>query len=211
MALLSQCHYYGEDFRVYKNEPEVFKIADQKVAEEVKDNPRVLPNGKYQYEIPVPFLHVPENKKKGPVIVTNDWYVQKKKDWVAKVSKEKRVLQEEMMDCLTDKDIIKEKLSRLDPSKPKNKKKIIKLNMKIRDIDAELQMLSQQCEKPVQQMERGSRFDRFISKIKRCFHWVGNKIKKFVKKYSYIIQPVAIVVGALLSKALVAKTLALFA
>ena len=204
--MLQRRRYFGEQFHVYKHEPEIFAIAEAQVAEEIKDDPRILPNGKFQIEVPVPFLHVTNHQmKSAPIVITKDWYVKTKRKWIAKVSKEKRILQEEMMDCVADKDVIRAKLGKLDPANPKHKEKIIKLNCKLKDLDAEIEMLSHQAGVKIESLDHGSKFDRFMGKVSMWFKRAKKKVKEFIDDYAHIIQPAAIVVGAFIAKAVVVK------
>jgi len=188
--------YFGDAFYLpgthRYNIPEVFRIADEIRAEEVKDDPNILPNGQMVVEVPMPFLHYPKSVK-GPVVITKDWYVKTEKKRLAKISKEKRILQEEMMDYTYDKYLVMAKLGRLDFTDPKNRDKAIKLNCKLKDIEAAINMRARQAGVRIDELEQGSDFDKFMGKVHFWLKRAKKKFNKIIEDYSHIIQPIAIV------------------
>ena len=195
--------YFGRAFHMRREEHPIFAIAEAQVAEEIKDDPHIANDGKWILDVPMPYLHAPKNKR--PVIVTKDWAVKTEKKRQYQIAKEKRILQEEIYEYLADRDVIMNKLARLDKRNPKHKKKIVKYNIDIRNIDAHIQMLENQAGVTVNHLEHGNKFQRVIGRIKNTLQEVGHKIKKFVKKYSYIIQPIAVIAVAAFASSFATK------
>ena len=191
-------------FRFKSQKPAIFRYLDELAEEEKRQQPKILPNGKIEIKVPMPFLHHPQSVK-GPVVITEDWYVKTERKRLAKLSKEKRILQEEMMECLAEKDIIKGKLGKLNPVDKRDAKKIVKYNIKLRDIDAELHMLSNQAGITIEALEHGTRFQRFRGKISNWLASTGKKIKKWYKRNEHIIQPIAVIAITVFASSLATK------
>lgn len=158
--------------------PKIFLEADRQMAwknqeEEIVTEP---------IEVPMPFIHGTPGVR-GPLVITKDWYVKAEKERLAKRSKMKRDFQIEMMQLIAQRDQINMKLGELDPAKKKDAKKIVWCNIKLKDIDAELQMLQAQSHIDLNELEHGTQFARFVGAFKRKIHKVKKKIKKFFKTY----------------------------
>lgn len=151
--------------------PKVFRQRREE-ATQASDNPKV---------IPMPFIQGTPDK--GPLIVTNDWYVKEEKKKLAKQAKTKKEIQIEMMKLIAQKDQINTKLGELDPSKKKDAKKIVYCNIKLKDIDAELKMLQDQSGINLNKLEHGSKFSRFIGWFKRKWKKFKKGVKNFYNTY----------------------------
>ena len=150
----------------------VFQAADRLVAERHKNDPEVVTK---PIEVPMPFIHGCPGAN-GPIIVTKDWYVKTEKKRLANRAKDKRIDQEEMMELLARRDRLRGKLGCLNPMKKEDAKQIVKINIKLRDLQAELEMLQHQSGINLNQLDHGSRFNRFIGRVKNFF----KRVKKFL-------------------------------
>ena len=188
--------YTGEKFYLDpESVPRIFKIADKMLEEEHKNDPKPV---KRIREVPVPFIKGNPNVT-GPVIVTEDWYLKKKKKKIAERSRDIKETQIEMMRLLAKRDRLKFKLGKLDYTSKKESKEIICINIELKDIDAELKMLQKQSGVDLNDLEKGTRFSRFIGLINRKTKKICKKIKKWYKRnrelivgLAYIIIPVAV-------------------
>ena len=185
---------YGPDHYITpKNPPKpkrkltVFEEADLQMKELHKNDPKPLREPK---KIPMPFIAGCPGAE--PVVfVTEDWFVKHEKKRLAHLAENKRDMQIDMMELLCQKDRIKRKLGSLNTYKKKDSKKIVKLNTKLRDIDAELEALEQYSGVNVRALEEGSRFDRFIGRVKKKIIKVFKGIKKFVKHNKELFSGIA--------------------
>lgn len=154
--------------------PEIFKIADREMEKRYpKSNRMTEPK-----VIPMPYIDSNPNVP-GPVYVTEDWYFKKKKKRMIEKAKEKRDVHIEMMQLLARKDMLRIKLGELNPGKKSDAKKIAAINVDIKDINAELEMLSMQYNINLEELDKGSRLGRFIGRMKRKAKKIVKKIKRY--------------------------------
>ena len=173
------------------NIPYPFREADRIMTELHKNDPEPAWE---PIVVPMPFIKGCPGAN-GPVIVTKDWYVKTEKKRLANRSKDRRIMQEEMMELLVRRDRIRAKLGTLDPCKKEDGKMIVKLNIKLRDIQAELEMLQDQSTIKLEELDHGTRFDRFVGRIKNFFRRIGKSIRKFFERNKEVILGVASVVA----------------
>ena len=162
-----------------KSVPTIFKIADREMEKRYPPNDRMTK----PREIPMPYIDSNPNVQ-GPVYITNDWYYKKKKKKMVEKAKEKRDVHIEMIQLLARKDMLRIKLGELDPGKKQDSKKIAAINVDIKDIDAELEMLSWQYGINIEELDKGSRLGRFIGRLKRNVKKVVKQVKKFCEEHS---------------------------
>ena len=172
--------------------PKIFKVADRimeaKIPQEVKDR---INEPK---EIPMPYIDSNPNVP-GPVFVTKDWYFKKKRKRMIEQAEEVRDVHIEMMQLLAKKDMLKIKLGELDPAKKSDSKRIVAINVEIKDIDAELEMLAWQFGIDLQELDHGTRLARFVGRLKRKAKKIGKRIKRYWKDNSdFILNMAAIIV-----------------
>lgn len=158
--------------------PEVFLEADRQMnarnrKEKTITEPKV---------VKMPFIHGTPGVE-GPLVVTEDWYIKEEKKRLAKNAKTKKEMQVEMMRLIAQRDRLNIKLGQLDPGKKKDSKKIVYINIKLKDIDAELKMLQEQSHINLDELDHGTKFSRYVGYFKRKLHQIGKKIKKFYHKY----------------------------
>lgn len=149
-------------------------------------------------EIPIPFIHGDEDK--GPIYVSKDWYVKKKKKRIKRNAKESKCVQIEIMQCLAKRDRILAKLAALDPAKKKDAKKIVKLNIKLKDLDLEIDALQREVGTDLNKLNHGTKWQRrwqtFKKRVKKTF----KKVKRWCKDNKELIIGVAsVVIPAILS------------
>ena len=154
----------------------IFKIADHEMEKIYPKSDRLTK----PREIPMPYIDSNPNVP-GPVYVTNDWYMKKKKKRMIKRAKEQREVHIEMIQLLARKDMLRTKLGELDPGKKRDSKKIAAININIKDIDAELEMLSMQYGININELDKGTRLGRFIGRLKRKSKKVIKRIKRYFK------------------------------
>lgn len=159
--------------------PDIFKIADREMEKRIPKSDRLTE----PREIPMPYIDSNPNVP-GPVYVTNDWYFKKKRKRMIEKAKEKRDVHIEMIQLLARKDMLRIKLGDLDPGKKSDSKKIAAINVDIKDINAELEMLAFQYNINLEELDKGSRLGRFVGRMKRRFKKAVKKIKRFWEDHS---------------------------
>ena len=163
--------------------PEPFLAADRQWEEEHKNDPK--PVTRIQ-KVPMPFIHGAKGVK-GPIIVTEDWVLKKKKKEMKNRSEDRKEMQIEMMQLIGKRDRLKFKLGELDPGNKKDAKRIVAINIQLKDIDADLSMLQAQSGINLNNLDHGSRLARFIGGIKRWCRRKFKKVKKFFRENKELI------------------------
>ena len=167
--------YYGQEFYIPGSHiPEVFLDADRIMHKRIeKEHPEWLAKRAKPKKIPMPFI---EGKpKNGPLYVTEDWYFKKKRKQQIKKAKEQKDLRLDMMEIKARIKVIRGKLSKLDPYKKKDSKKIIELNEELNDLKCAIEAFEKTTGKKVEELEEGS-------KIMRAFNFIKTKLKSAKKK-----------------------------
>ena len=188
------------------NIPKIFLEADRQI-NEANPEPNIVTKPK---EVPMPFIEGCKGAK-GPIIVTEDWYVKAKKKELARIAQNKKDAQIEMMQLIADKDRLRYKLGKLDASRKKDSKMIVAINVKIKDIDAELKALQDIAGVNIDHLDKGSRFGRFVGKVKKVFRTVKKAVKHWYYEHEDVIKGVAAIVLPVLLSAVVKKLIGLFA
>ena len=159
-----------------KAAPSIFKDADREMEKKYpKENRLTKPR-----EIPMPYIDSNPNVP-GPLYITEDWYLKKKKKKMIKDAKEKRDIHIEMIQLLARRDMLRIKLGELNPGKKQDSKRIAAINVNLKDINAELEMLSWQYNINLEELDKGTRVGRFIGRMKRKVKKVVKKVKKYWK------------------------------
>ena len=187
VKIFSGEYYVYDPNRVVPEGPEIYMDVNHRVVDNRPADKKV----KGEVFVEMPFIKGTGEK---PVVVTEDWYVKKEKKRRAKKSRDRRDIRMEMIDLLTKRDRIVHKLSQLDPTKKKNSKKIRKLNALVRDIDAQLTMLSSQGGIPIEELERGSKLQRTWRHVKKFFKKQAKKAKRWLRDNSETVAIVGSVV-----------------
>lgn len=174
-------HYATADFYLPGSTvPSIFLEADRQMKEkEIKEHGEIIDE---PVEVPMPFIHGTPGAR-GPIVVTKDWYVKQEKKRLASKAKDKRAYQTNMMKLIAQRDRINIKLGELDPAKKKDSEKIVKYNVKLKSIEAELSMLQRQSHIDLNELEHGTKGSRIIGAVKRKAKEVKKKVKKFYKTY----------------------------
>lgn len=183
----------SEDFYIYYGLDHYPKVIQDQINDRLAGRPRKPNEDEIVKEPPVidmPFIKGDPNKK-GPLIVTKDWFVKTKKKQLTRIAKEKKALQIEMMQLLGKRDALRIKLGRLDPGNMKDAKKIVSINITLRDIDATLSMLQDQSGIDLEELDHGTKFQRAVGRAKRAVGGFFKKVKKFFKKNKETIIEVA--------------------
>lgn len=169
--------------------PEIFKIADQEMEkyykkEKIVTKPR---------EIPMPRIEGRYGAN-GPVFITEDWYLEMKRKQQTEQARDRRDMEVRMMKLLANKERLRFKLGELDPSKKQDSKKIVAINVKLKDIAAELQMLEMQSGIHLDELDSGSKLGRFSGMLKQKWKKLRKKIKKFYRRHEYVLNTVASII-----------------
>lgn len=181
-------------------EPDIFDLADMErdkyyKKEKIVTKPR---------EIPMPRIEGCPGANK-IVYVTEDWYLEKKKKKQTNRAKEIRDMEIEMMKLLANRDRLRIKLGELDSANKRDSKKIVAINVKLKNIAAEIEMLERQSGIHLDELDKGSRVGRFLGNFKKAGKKLIKKAKKFFNRHSEVITTVASVllpiIGGLLIKA----------
>jgi len=148
-------------------------------------------------KIPMPFIH--GDGRKGPLYITEDWYVKKKKKRIIQNAKEKKIIQCDIMEAVGKLERVNIKLAKLDPSRKKDVKKIVKLNIKKRDLELEIDTLQKECGVEIESLYKGNkwrrRWESFKKKIKKCW----KKVKRwFSDNKEYIFGFLAVAIPSLI-------------
>lgn len=189
--------YYLSD-----NIPEIFKIADRAMAKK-------YPQEKYVTKpkvVPMPDIDSNPNVQ-GPLRVTEKWYVKKKRRQQINRLKDQTDCQKEMIRLLTRKEELRYKLGTLDISKKKDAKKIASINIELKYIDADIEMLEMQSGIKASELDRGSKLGRFVGKVKMITKKVSKKVKKFFKRHKEVVSAIASVLVPVLGGLIFKKSL----
>lgn len=169
--------------------PKVFRDADRIMEEKYK--PVRIVNE--PIEVPMPRIKGCPGAI-GPVHITEDWYIKEKQKKMVKRAKEKKDLQIEMIQLLAQKDRLRFKLGELNPASKRDSKMIAKINIRLKDIDCELDMLETQSGVHIDELDKGTKVGRFLGRMKRMGRKICKKIKRFYRNNSELICGIATVI-----------------
>lgn len=176
-----------------KNYPKVYQdqILDN-VAERQQKQAKLHKNEiREPVEVPMPFVAADPDTQ-GPLYVTRDWFVKEKKKQITRYAKRNKEMQIEMMELIARRDLLRGKLAKLDPFRPKDSEKIVKLNVELKDIQLQLEALSRQTGVDLKQLDHGTKFKRWFYSVKRTFANGWKKFTDFFKRHAEPITKVAI-------------------
>lgn len=183
---------YGREFYFDKNgnwDPTIIpKYEAEQYAKEKKNKEFITK----PVEIPIPFIHGDEDK--GPIYVSKDWYVKKKKKQIKRNAKESKIVQIEIMQCLAKRDRLLAKLATLDPAKKKDSKKIVNINIKLKDLDLEIDALQREVGTDLNSLNHGSKFQRKWETFKKRVRKRFKKIKRWFKDNKELVLGIAAIV-----------------
>lgn len=193
-----------EQFYIDRNVvPEVFLQVDKIMEKEFKNNkePRRI------IEKPMPRIEGTPGVE-GPLYITEDWFIKKSRKRELKRLKEQKEASIEMINLLAQKDCIRNKIGQLDPSKKRNIRRIAAMNVRIKDIDAELKILETESGCKIDDIDRGSKFGRIIGRIRRFSRKAFKKVKKFYRRNEELITGMATIIIPVVSSLIVKSLLA---
>lgn len=182
--------------------PEVFLKADQAI-NDANPSPEIV---KEPIKIPMPVIKGVKGCR--PVIITKDWYLKMKKKQMGDIAENSKDAQIEMMKLIAERDRLRYKLGKLNPGKKKDSKMIVNINVKLKDIDAELEYLQEIAGVNIDQLDHGSKLGKFVARLKMVCNDIKKSAKKWYKKHEDKFIAVASVAIPLVL-ALVAKKLSL--
>lgn len=165
---------YEEFYLDRKYVPEVFRKVDRIMDKQIPKGPKKVD----PFVKPMPQIKgIPGVV--GPLYVTEDWYIKRKKEIAAERTKQKKDWQIEMMQLIAQKDLLRYKLGKLNPGKKKDAKRIASINIRIKDIEADIRMHEEFSGVKIEELDHGTKLGKFCGKFK----WIGKKIKKSIKKF----------------------------
>ena len=172
MFTADQVIWYNDkvDDSIYMDDgirPKIYKEDYQKPLEVVTE------------EIEVPMPCIVGEPDKGPIVITKDWYVKHKKKQMAHYASNRKDAQIKVMQMLAEKDRLRYELGQLDPSKKKDSKMIVALNVRIKDIEADIESLEYLYDFKMDKLDLGSRLGQFVHKLKKIAKTVKKKIVNF--------------------------------
>lgn len=189
-----------------KTVPQIFIDADTQLKAAHANDPATIREPR---KIPMPFIKgVPGVK--GPLLITEDWYVKQRKKVIAQKVVDKRDFQVEMMQLLAKRDRLRHTLGKLDPTNRKDSKRIVSINIKLKDIDAELQMLQEQSGVNMNELDHGTRFGRYVGHFQRAVKKGIKKIKKFYNRHAELINNMALIIIPTIFGGLIKKLAGVF-
>lgn len=122
-----------------------------------------------------------------PICVTEDWYLSQERKLDLEKQKEQKSAKVVMINLLTERDRLRYKIGKLDPTTTKGARKIALINIEIKNIEREIEILEEQngCKCP--EIDRGSKIGRTIGHIERGLKKFKKKCKKFFKRNEELI------------------------
>lgn len=106
----------------------------------------------------------------------------------------KRECEIEMIQLIARRDMLERKLNELDPGDPKDSRVIAAINIELINIRDELERLSKESGIPISSLNTGTRFGRFMNKVKEKGKRIVKKVKKFYKRNKELIVGIASIV-----------------
>jgi len=148
-----------------------------------------LKNHRFDYKImrkpksvPMPIIkHINPDAITPPIIVTTDWYCDHLEKHLIDYAKSRKLDQMDVMELIIERDSIRDKLGLLDRRKPKDAKRILKLNCRLKDIDSQIEYLESITGKH-ESIDYGSKFGRVCGRVKNIYNTTTKAIKKGIKK-----------------------------
>lgn len=119
---------------------------------------------------------------------------QKREKEERKRQQRKRECEITMIQLIARRDMLEKKLNELDPGDPKESKVIAAINVELINIREELELLSKESGIPISSLNTGTRFGRFMTKVKATGRKFVKKAKKFYKRNKELIVGIASIV-----------------
>lgn len=117
-------------------------------------------------------------------IDSNDWSKKHKKPKKEKPQPTRKEIETQLMMLVIERDRLKHKLCGLNPYTKKDAEKMMKLNLKLQDIEYVIKDIQQTTGVTMSGVTYyGNAFERFLDGIKRKFQTAKKKLKKFYKTY----------------------------
>lgn len=125
-----------------------------------------------------------------------------------KLAQEKKEAELKSIELQSELEHIHSKLGTLNASKKKDAKKLAAYNIRIKEIEQELDELREKYKIEIKEIDRGSKVTNFLTKVKRGFKKFGRKFKKFFNKNAEFICTLGMtllpVFGAFIGKGIMA-------
>ena len=115
----------------------------------------------------------------------------------------------EMMQLIAERDRLQYKLGQLNPGKKRDAKQIVAINVKLKDIEVELESLQKITGVNLNQLDHGSKFGMFVGKIKRIYKKCVKKIRRWYHYNEELIKGLAAIIAPVVLGAVAKKLIAL--
>lgn len=192
-----------EDFYIDASAvPKVFRDVD-KIMEEKYKPVRIVTK---PIEVPMPRIEGCPGAI-GAVHITEDWYIKQKQKQILNRAKSKKEMQIQMIQLLAQKDRLRFKLGELEPGKKRDSKMIAKINIRLKDIDCELDLLQMQSGVKINELDKGTKVGRFLGRLKRMGRKICKKVKRFYRNNSELVNGIAAVVLPLIGSFIIKSIL----
>jgi hypothetical protein len=208
-----------DGYYVGTNVPEIFKIADEIVyrnKEKYDDIDDDLDDTDIDEDIPEKKKKKDKKKKiKKIKVVEDDKSLKKKKDKKEKkkddtekvVVRTRKDYEIEMIQILAKIDLITRKLEELNPGKDKDAVKIAAYNVDLRNMKERLVELEKASGIKINELETGTKFGRFVSRVKTKGRKLIKKAKKFFKHNKELIAGIFGIVAPVVTAAILKAVL----
>ena len=161
-------------------EDSVFRKDDLRVA--LRDHRYDYKKIKKPIQVKVPIIkHCNPDAIRPPLFVTTSWYCDKVNKKVIHNAINEKLDKVDIMELMIERDSIRDKLGMLDRNKPKDAKRILKLNCRLRDINEQIKWLESACGEE-QEIDYGSKLGRAYQRIKNINKVAYKDLGKGIKK-----------------------------
>lgn len=201
--------------------PEIFKAADRYMAMK-NPQPKFVDMTRRD---PIPGLEIDTNPRvEGPIKFTEDYIkngrekIKKERakaekerikrnkkaklEEAAKKEKQMNEIKVELIQLCAQRDMLRSQLGKLDISKKKDSKMIASINVQLEKIDSTIEKIENKYNVKAKEIDRGSRIQRVVTKVKKTFKKVAKKVKKFFRRNEELIVGLASIVLPILSVAI---------
>ena len=187
--------------------PEVFLIADKLLeGERMAERSKIITRK-------ARIIHMPTIKGaagvEGPLHITQEYKDEFYKKKAVEKKKEKREYEREILECLGKKERLQYKMSKLDPKKKKENKRIISMRFRIQDLDERIEMLQRESGINLDKQDKDSKLGKIWNRVKPIVIKLYKKAKKFFKQHRDAIEGVLMVAVPVIGTAIFKKLLGL--
>jgi hypothetical protein len=166
-----------DGYYVTSNLPQCFKDADEYMA---KKHPKEKLIRRVR-EIPVPDIDSNENVN-GPFAMTEEEYLRLRAEKDERNLNKRDQAEIEMIRLVAKREMLNKQLSKLDIGKKKDAKKMAAINIELKYIEEDIQIIEMKSGVDAKELLKGSKWDKFLYNAKNKAKAAAKKIKKGCKK-----------------------------